>query len=346
MSAQTQPLPSAAAQPQPSPQLFFETMNAYQRSAALKTAIELDLFTAIGEGARSAEAIALRCQASVRGVRMLADFLVAIGFLTKQGGQYGLTPDAAVFLNRHSPAYVGGAVGFIASPLLTERFNGLVDCVRKGGTVTADNGLDPDHPMWAEFARSMGPLMRMQAESIARFLHLDNSQRCKVLDIAAGHGMFGIAIAQHHPQAEIYAVDWPTVLQVAREHAEQAGVAEAWHPLPGNAFEVDFGSLYDLALITNLIHHFDEETSETLLRKVRESLAPEGRAVILEFIPDENRVMPPQAAMFALTMLVGTPAGDVYTFSQYERMCRNAGFSHCELHELPNTFERVVVARV
>lgn len=344
MSAQSQPLPSAAAQPQPSPQLFFETINSYQRSAALKTAIELDLFTAIAEGAHTPESIALRCQASVRGVRILADFLVVVGFLSKQDGHYGLTQDSTIFLNRHSPDYIGGAVGFIGSPLLMERFNTLAECVRKGGTVTQDSGLEPDHPMWAEFARSMGPLMRVQAESIARFLHADNARPRKVLDVAAGHGMFGITIARHNPQAEIYAVDWPSVLQVAREHAEQAGVIDAWHALPGSAFEVNFGAEYDVALITNLIHHFDEATTGTLLRKVRQSLAPKGRAVILEFVPNEDRVTPPQAAMFALTMLVGTPAGDVYTFAQYERMCRNAGFSGCEMHDLPNTFERVIIA--
>lgn len=344
MSAQSQPLPSAAAQPQPSPQLFFETINSYQRSAALKTAIELDLFTAIAEGAHTPESIALRCQASVRGVRILADFLVVVGFLSKQDGHYGLTQDSTIFLNRQSPDYIGGAVGFIGSPLLMERFNTLAECVRKGGTVTQDSGLEPDHPMWAEFARSMGPLMRVQAESIARFLHADNARPRKVLDVAAGHGMFGITIARHNPQAEIYAVDWPSVLQVAREHAEQAGVIDAWHALPGSAFEVNFGGEYDVALITNLIHHFDEATTGTLLRKVRQSLAPKGRAVILEFVPNEDRVTPPQAAMFALTMLVGTPAGDVYTFAQYERMCRNAGFSGCEMHDLPNTFERVIIA--
>lgn len=346
MSAQTQPLSSAAAQPQPSPQLFFDTINSYQRTAALKTAIELDLFTAIGEGAHTPEAIALRCQASVRGVRMLADFLVVIGFLAKQDGQYGLTQDSTLFLNRHSPGYIGGAVGFIGSPLLLDRFNTLSECVRKGGTVTEDSGLEPDHPMWAQFARSMGPLMKMQAESIARFLHPDHGRVSKVLDLAAGHGMFGITVARHNPEAEIYAVDWPNVLQVAKEHAEQAGVIEQWHAVPGSAFEVDFGAGYDVVLITNLIHHFDEVTTEMLLRKVRESLAPNGRAVILEFVPSEDRVTPPQAAMFALTMLVGTPAGDVYTFAQYKQMCRNAGFGRCELHEVPNTFERLIVAQV
>ena len=123
MSAQTQPLPQPAAQPQPSPMLFFETINSYQRTAALKAAIELELFTAIGEGATTPEAIALRCQSSVRGIRILADYLAVIGFMTKQDGQYALTPDTAVFLDRHSPAYVGGAIGFLTDDRLKDHFS-------------------------------------------------------------------------------------------------------------------------------------------------------------------------------------------------------------------------------
>ena len=112
MSAQTHPLPTPAAQPQPSPMLFFDTINRYQRTGALKAAIELELFTAIGEGATTPEAIALRCQASVRGVRILCDYLAVLGFISKSDGQYALTQDTTIFLDRRSPAYVGGAIAF------------------------------------------------------------------------------------------------------------------------------------------------------------------------------------------------------------------------------------------
>src|SRR5687768_6883047 len=95
---------------QPTPTLFFETITAYQRSEALKSAIELDLFTAIGEGNHKASEIAARCKASERGTRILCDYLSLIGFLTKHADTYGLTQDSAVFLDRRSPAYMGNAV--------------------------------------------------------------------------------------------------------------------------------------------------------------------------------------------------------------------------------------------
>ncbi|MBV9453867.1 MAG: methyltransferase domain-containing protein [Rubrobacter sp.] len=330
---------------QPSPELFFETMNAYQRTAALKAAIELDLFTAIGEGAHTAEALAQRCETSVRGIRILCDYLVVIGFLTKDENHYNLTPDSAAFLDRSSPSYIATATSFLASPMLMEGFNDLATVVRKGGTVIGEEGsLEPEHPMWVEFARAMAPLMTLPAELIAKLVGADSGQKWKVLDIAAGHGLFGITLAKHNPNAEIVALDWPNVLEVAKENAQAAEVADRYTVIPGSAFEVDYGSGYDLVLLTNFLHHFDPETCEQLLRKVYASLETGGRAVSFEFVPNEDRVSPPVAASFSLMMLGTTPSGDAYTFAELDRMFRNTGFSSSELHPLPPTFQQVVIS--
>jgi ubiquinone/menaquinone biosynthesis C-methylase UbiE len=327
--------------------LFFETINGYQRAAALKAAIELELFTAIGEGATTVEALALRCQASVRGVRILSDYLAVLGFLSKRDGQYALTQDTAVFLDRRSPAYVGGAIGFLTDERLKGKFEDVAACVRKGGTVDEEGGtMSVENPIWLEFARSMGKLQSNPAEQVAQMLHVENAPHLKVLDIAAGHGMFGITVARHSPHAEIVAVDWPGVLRLAREHAEAAGVAANWRALPGSAFEVEYGGGFDLALVTGFIHHFDPPTIEKLLRKVKGALASRGRAVIVEFVPNDDRVTPPPAATFPLTMLVTTASGDAYTFAEIRRMVVNAGFTGCELHDIPNNFQRAVIAQV
>lgn len=336
---------STSVAQQPSPQLFFQTINAHQRTEALKAAIELEVFTAIGEGNTTAAEIAKRCQTSERGMRILCDYLTIMEMITKQGDNYALTLDSATFLDKRSPAYLGSATEFLCSPMMFENTKHIADAVRKGGTVMEDEGtVSTDNPVWVKFARGMAPLMAMPAQLMAKLVDPQPAGKLKILDIAAGHGLFGIAFAKNNPEAEVTAVDWPAVLEVAKENAQKADVANRYHLKPGSAFDVDFGSGYDLVLLTNFLHHWDTQTNETLLRKVHAALAEGGRVATLEFVPNEDRVTPPESAGFSLIMLMGTPSGDAYTFSQLERMFANAGFSHSTLHSLPPTFQQVVIS--
>jgi len=336
---------STSAAQQPSPQLFFQTINAHQRTEALKAAIELEVFTAIGEGNSTVAEIAKRCQTSEKGMRVLCDFLTTMEMLNKQGNQYALTLDSSVFLDKRSPAYLGAATEFLCSPMLTEGFKQMTEAVRKGGTAIEGAGtIGPEHPIWVKFARGMAGMMSMPAQLMAKLVDPNADKKLKILDIAAGHGLFGIAFATQNRQAEVTAVDWKPVLEVARENAEKAGVADRYSTIDGSAFDVEFGSGYDLVLLTNFLHHFDTPTNETLLRKVRAALADGGRAVTLEFVPNEDRVTPPEVAGFSMVMLVGTPSGDAYTFAELERMFSNAGFSRSTIHALPPTFQQEVVS--
>jgi ubiquinone/menaquinone biosynthesis C-methylase UbiE len=329
----------------PNPALFFDTINSYQRTAALKAAIELEVFTGIGEGKTSAQALAERAKASPRGLRILCDYLVVNGLLTKKANDYGLTPDSALFLDKRSPAYLGTTVGFLTAPELMAAYDDLTAVVRKGGTIISTEGtVAPDNPIWVEFARSMAPMMAAPAQWIAGLVGAAGGQKCKVLDIAAGHGVFGITLAKLNPNAEIVALDWKAVLAVAKENAERAGVISRYRTIEGSAFDADFGTGYDVVLLTNFLHHFDAPTCEKLLRKVRAALAPGGRAVTLEFVPNDDRVSPPTAAAFSMMMLAGTAGGDAYTFAELEKMFRNAGFSRSELHENPSSPQRIVVS--
>ena len=337
--------PEAQTGKQPSPALLFETFNGYQRTQAIKAAIELEVFTAIAEGKSTAKAIAERCRASERGTRILCDYLTIIGFLTKEGANYSLTIDSAAFLDKRSPAYMGSVIGFILSPHIMDNFDHLTEAVRKGGCAGETEGLAPEHPMWVDFARSMQPMMAMPAQLLAQLVDPTRDKKLRVLDIAAGHGLYGIAFAKQNPQVEVTAVDWPNVLEVAKENAEAAGVADRYQTKPGSAFEVDYGTGYDVVLLTNFLHHFDKPTDETLLRKVYAAVADGGRAAVLEFVPNEDRVTPPMAAAFAMQMLGGTPSGDAYTFAEYQQMFTQAGFARSEMHDLPPSVERAIICQ-
>jgi 2-polyprenyl-3-methyl-5-hydroxy-6-metoxy-1,4-benzoquinol methylase len=330
------------SEPNISPELFFETANSYQKSAALKTAVELELFTLIAEGA-TAQDLAHRSGASQRGLRVLCDFLVINGFLQKQGDTYQNTPASAVFLNKKSPAYIGSAVEFMLSHELVSTFDHLTETVRKG-TFISEGLIAPENPVWVTFARSMTPITASVADQLTKLTSIPVDKALRVLDIAAGHGMFGIAFARRYPKAEIYALDWKNVLELAEENAEKAGVRNRFHKISGSAFDVELGTDYDVALITNFLHHFDQETCVKFLKRIFTALGPKGKAIILEFVPNEDRVTPKLAASFAMIMLAETPGGDAYTFRELEKMHLNAGFARCTLHQLEQSIQSAIVA--
>lgn len=335
---------ASASTNRPSPERIYMIFNAFQQTAALHSGIELDVFTAIGSGSNTPAMLAAKTGASERGLRILCDYLTVMGLLTKDEGSYGLTPDSAIFLDRHSPACLGAVAGFLGAEWHAQNIKSLTAAVRKGGTVGVHgDNTKPQDEVWVAFARSMAQLTTPAANFIAQLVGAGDGQPCRILDIAAGHGMYGVTIAKKNPNAQIVAVDWPAVLAVARENAETAGVIERYETRPGSAFETDFGDGYDFVLLTNIFHHFDQATCEKLMRRVHAALKAGGKAVTLEFVPNEDRVTPPAAAAFSLNMLVGTEAGDAYTFAEYDAMFRKAGFAQSEMHEVPNAPQRVLV---
>src|SRR5438128_4779504 len=186
--------PERQAAGQPTPALLFDTLNAYQRTEAIKSAIELGLFTRIGEGKLTANEIAQSCDASERGTRILCDYLVIIGFLTKQDGHYGMTSDSAMFLDQRSPAYMGSVIEFILSPMLTDNFKQLTAAVKKGGQPSEERSVvTPDNPIWVKFARAMAPMMALPSQLLAQLADPEANRKLRILDIAAGHGLFGLA---------------------------------------------------------------------------------------------------------------------------------------------------------
>ena len=329
-----------------SPELFWDALSGYQRSAAIKAAVELDIFTAIGKEPRTAEELASATGSSERGTRILADTMTVMGFLNKSAGRFSLTDSSATFLDKTSPAYIGSVANFLLDPELSRGFASLTEAVKRGGTAIPNEGtVAADNDVWVTFARSMAPMMFPAAQQMAEIAGLDAEQPVKVLDVAAGHGIFGVMMAQRYPKAEVYAVDWANVLTVARENAEKFGVADRFHEIPGSAFDTDLGEGYGLILLTNFLHHFDPPTCESFLARCKNALTPGGKILTLEFIPNEDRVSPPQEAFFSLVMLATTPAGDAYTFNELRQMFENAGLTRNEHIPLSPTPQHLIVSQ-
>ena len=329
-----------------SPDRIAEMLTIYQRSAALKTAIEIDLFTAVGSGSRTVTAIADACKVSRRGARILANYMVILELLTKENGCYDLAPEAADYLDRRARDYCGAAASFLASPILRSGFDRLTEAVRRGGTAIDDEGTTaPESDVWVDFARGMVPLMASTADALAESVPASRERPLRILDVASGHGMFGISFLQRHAQTEVFAVDWPAVLDIARGNARASGVLDRFHGMPGNALEIDLGTGYDLALVANLFHHFDPPTCVKLMKKIRCALADGGRMLTVEYVPDESRVTPPRSAGFALVMLATTPFGDAYTFAEYRQMLAEAGFTQNALSDLADSAHQLIESR-
>jgi len=319
----------------PSPAPFIDAVMGYQRTAAIRAAVELDFFTAIASGADTAVALAESTGTAPRGARILADYLAVLGFLQKSAGRYSLTPSSAVFLDNRSPAYMGGIVDFLASPEMTSLLvQDPASYVRNGGSVRLAN-IAPDNPIWVKFAAAMMPLMAGTADELAARVAAWPTPPRKMLDIAAGHGRWGIAVAKALPEAEVHAVDWSAVLQLARRHAEAAGVGARYHLVPGSAFDVDWGEGYDLVLVPHFLHHFDPETCAGVLRRARASLSPGGQVLAIENVVSDDGLSPPWPAAFSFLMLATTPKGEAFTAAGYEAMARAAGFNGVTIEAMP-----------
>jgi len=329
----------------PNPELVWDTLNAHQKTAALRAAIELDVFTRVGEGAHDVTEIARLCGASTRGIRILCDYLTVNGFLDKAGDKYDLTPTSAVFLNGHSPACMASVVHFLNSPGLLAAFANLTETVRKGTTQFGTDGFTaPEFDGWVTFAESMTPIVKGASEFIAGEAVKTGAPPRRVLDIAAGHGLFGIAVGRIAPGAEIVAQDWPNVLALARKNAKQAGMEDRYRELPGDFFAVELGRDFDLVLLTNFLHHFDQQTCVDILKKIHRSMGIGGKLITLEFVPNKDRVSPSIPATFSLIMLGTTPAGDAYTAEQLNQMLTEAGFSENRLLPVPQSPQHVIIS--
>ncbi len=330
-----------SAIPTINPGRIHQALTSYQLAMAMKGALELDLFTHIAAGATTPAAIAPLCGGTEKGVRVLCDYLTVHGYLSKANGSYALLPDTGPLLDRNSPGYMGSVADFFTHPVMMAKYADVAALVRNGGAT--NHTLAPNDPVWVEFARHMQPMFALPARLAAPHVTTPGTP-ARILDIAAGHGLFGIHAALHDPAAEIVFQDWENVLEVARENAELLGVAGRCRTIPGSAFDVDFGGDYDVVLLPNFLHHFDRPTNVTLLRKVHAALKPGGLAAVVEFVPNEDRISPPDGALFAMRMLGTTPSGDAYTLAELDQMLQEAGFQPSRAVSLSPAVQQLILA--
>lgn len=352
-TAQAQPGTPGPIAPTP----VFETAYSFIQTRVLATAIELDLLTPIKHGARTVEALAASTGCSPRGLRILLNALVAMGYLGKDGDQYALSPVAATFLAQDSPQYLGDYVTLIyAHPLMRRNWDSLSEVVQAGRlpnpTRTSAGGLTGESAADAAefFTQLVNPLYvasRPAADAAAQVLCDGRAQGLRVLDVGAGSAVWSLAIARRDPHARVTAADLPDVIEKStKRFAHREAVEDRYDYLPGDFRQVDFGeSRYDVAVLGYVCHGEGARGTQALLARVHRALKPGGQLLIAEALPDDERKTALLPLIFAVLMLANTEEGDTFTLPEYREWLEAAGFRDIHTIEAPAPWPLIVSQR-
>jgi (2Fe-2S) ferredoxin/predicted O-methyltransferase YrrM len=310
-----------------------QMIRGYMPSRCLLTALELDIFTAVGDGA-TAEQIGKLRNANARSCGMLLNALVALGLLSKTGEEYRNTPESARFFRQGSRDNQRDGLLHIAN--IWHRWSTLTEAVNSGTRVFAGRA-----PEWTrDFIAAMEHNAKDRAPRVVQALGTDGVRR--VLDLGGGSGAYSIAFAKTSPHVHCEILDIPEVVPLTAEYLEESGVAVQVSVRVGDMLQDDLGSGYDLIMLNAICHMFSEEQNRDLFRRAQRALAPHGRLAVQDFILNPDKTGPPMAALFSLNMLVATEAGASYSEPEYTQWMKAAGFTDIRRINLPGPSDLIV----
>jgi ubiquinone/menaquinone biosynthesis C-methylase UbiE/DNA-binding CsgD family transcriptional regulator len=291
-----------------------QAARAFQESRVLLTAVELDVFSTLGEGATAKE-VSERLCTDPRATEMLLNTLVAIGALHKSDSVFSCT--------RESEALGPARSGLMHTVHLWDTWSTLTECVRSGAAVRSRGPEGFSDSRTRAFIAAMHARARDTAQDTVRLSGIRHAKR--MLDVGGGSGAFSIAFAQACPELRAEILDLGAVVPLAEHYIREAGLEDRVRVRLGDMRSAEFGEGYDLVLLSAVCHMFGEDENRALIQRCARALDPGGHLVIREFILDEDRAGPPRAALFALNMLVGTEHGNTYSESQYRAWMEQAG---------------------
>jgi (2Fe-2S) ferredoxin/predicted O-methyltransferase YrrM len=317
------------------PDRLNEMIRGFMPSRCVLTALELDIFTAVGDGA-NAEQVGTRIHANARAAGILLGALVSLGLLAKTGDEYKNTPETARFFVQGSKDNQRN--GLLHSANIWHRWSTLTEVVRRGTHIPIDAASTPE---WTtNFIAGMQRNSKDRAPLIVKALGTTGVRR--ILDLGGGSGSYSIAFAKASPEAQCEILDLPEVVPLTTEYVSKAGVAEQVSIRAGDMLHDDFGSGYDIVMLNAICHMFSEEQNLDIFRRARKALAPNGRLVVQDFILNPDKTGPQHAALFSVNMLVGTDAGASYSEVEYASWMKAAGFTEVNRIKLPGPSDLIV----
>jgi 2-polyprenyl-3-methyl-5-hydroxy-6-metoxy-1,4-benzoquinol methylase len=309
----------------PSPERIIGFVWDFAKPLMIEAAIRNHVFDELADGPKSLDDLASATGASPRGLRALADALVGIGLIGRKGARYQLTLESAAFLVTAKPTFIGGLFLHSSSQLIPNWLH-LSEVVRTGKPAFHANASSEGSEFFAKFVEDLFNLSYRPATIVAQALIKKGKRPVSVLDIAAGSGVWGVAMAHRSPQVRVTAVDWLAVIPVTKRVAEKHGVADQFSFVGGDILAADLGRDHQIATLGAILHSEGAERSKHLIKRVFDALGPGGTIVIAEFTPNEDRRGPATPLIFGVNMLVNTDHGDVFTFGEIRMWLKEAGF--------------------
>jgi SAM-dependent methyltransferase len=320
----------------PTPERLQQLGFAYAPPLIISAAVNNKVFDALDGGAKTLQQLQKETGGSARGLRAMMDALVGLELLKKdRQAKYSLTPESQAFLISEKPGTLAGFFGSVL-PILASRWLRLTDIVRDGRPPIAVNQETEGTEFFSQLVETIIPMSYPGAQKLADHLKVANAkQQVRVIDLAAGSGIWGIAVAQKSPQVRVTAVDWAGMIPTTKRITEKFGVRDRFDFIEGDLSEANFGSGYDVATLGHILHSEGEERSRQLLNKTFRALKSGGTIAIAEWLVSDDRTKPLPSLMFSVQMLVNTEKGDTFSFNEIKKWLEDAGFKKVRKLEAP-----------
>jgi ubiquinone/menaquinone biosynthesis C-methylase UbiE len=309
---------------------------AYSPPLIISAAVNNNVFDTLQAGPKTVEQVKKETGASARGLRAIMDALVGLELLKKdRQSRYSLTPESQAFLISDKPGTLAGFFGSIL-PVLTSRWLRLTDIVRDGRPTIAVNQETDGTEFFSQLVETIIPMSYAGAQKLANHLKVAKAkEQVRVIDLAAGSGIWGIAVTQKSPRVRVTAVDWAGMIPTTKRITEKFGVRDCFDFIEGDLLEANFGSGYDVATLGHILHSEGEERSRQLLKKTFRALKSGGTIAIAEWLVNDDRTKPLPSLMFSVQMLVNTEKGDTFSFNEIKKWLEDAGFKKVRKLEAP-----------
>jgi SAM-dependent methyltransferase len=309
---------------------------AYAPPLIISAAVNNNVFDTLKSGPKTVEQMKKETGGSVRGLRAIMDALVGMELLKKdRQSRYSLTPESEAFLISEKPGTLAGFFGSIL-PVMTSRWLRLSDIVRHGRPAVAVNQETEGTEFFSQLVETIIPMSYPGAQKLADHLKVAKTkEQVRVIDLAAGSGIWGTAAAQKSPQVRVTAVDWAGMIPTTKRITEKFGVRDRFDFIEGDLLEADFGGGYDIATLGHILHSEGEERSRQLLKKTFRALKSGGTIAVAEWLVNDDRTKPLPSLMFSVQMLVNTEKGDTFSFNEIKKWLKDAGFKKVRKLEAP-----------